>query len=171
MAHGQVVSLTVAHFAAVAMITAADAELAGFFGHPHVRQVEELQRDVVARRGEPSQRELRLAACEPCGQVVDLVVGLRDDDAAFPGAGQAGCRPDDERALAGAGRGVDDDAARAGSAHVGQDGRRYLLCLIGGRERGWRGHDLGSSASRASGRGPPWVQGVCSAGGYCGGVQ
>ena len=48
---------------------------------------------------------------QPVDQVVDLVVGLRDDISGSPAAASSRRGPHDQRRLAGAGRGVDDDAA------------------------------------------------------------
>ena len=115
MAQPQLRSLTVAHFAAVARTTCAAAEVIDSGGDRDVRKVQQGGRGGVVGGRQPAQVQALALAGQPGCQVVDLVVGLGDDDQRSPGR-PARCGPHHQRGLAGAWRRVDDDAALAGVA-------------------------------------------------------
>ena len=168
MAQPQVLSLTVAHFAAVASITAEPDEVVGRGGYRDIGQREQGGRGSVVGAGEPAQGQVLVLAGQPDREVVDLVVGLGDDDAGLTGGGQFRCGADHQRGLPGAGRGVHDDAAVTWPAHVVEDGCDDLAGLGGRVVLAGRCHGCGSSAGSAGGRtgGPPCVHGVWSSDGY-----
>ena len=97
-------------------------------------------------------------AGQPRGEVIDLVVGLRDDDARLAAGCQGGGGLDDQGALPGAGRRVDDDASLARARHRGQDSGDDAVGLGGRVEGTGLGHARASSSGSSAGGcwgGPP----------------